>query len=746
MYKMNSEPTNISSLSHNEPTIKHEKYVENGEEFDFTTYNDITVIVHVKSGYCNAGKICSDNGKEFKLLNRNQGFQRKISIVSSLVQPNTSEILLDLTKGFSNKVKGTYVHPLLVNYICMWANEKYAFKVDLIMNTINEELHLRNMKLNDKINEMEENVRMLKELNKDLCLPINRSIKTQIIIKKQQCNAFNNTPNYNNTYRITHSRIVKEFNEEDEIYTFEFVNGDDVYKIFFNLMKNYRFNFCRKLKPFECNDKVCMYLVNDLDDLFNFILEIKDNTLDIKNYGYEESIDINEAKFKCINNWLHNPEFRDCYKGKLYEFYCLDWWKKKYPGHEVYMWNRIPQQFVNEYNLVKMDYGKDLVDITSKTIIQCKYYDNEIVPSECVYTFLAEVNKFSEKGFNAVMMCSSNTQFNEDDLLQFEECEINVIRYDAEEMNKLLEQRLNDAIKEGQVLSEDINNSNRYDTTKYILANWNKSDKEILQYIVENMNPNFSESALRACRIREMNRDAKLISPYKPKSYSEQINDFILENWNVKDKELLKIIQEKFTERETSNYALIKRRHKLMSLYKHLKSPYNKIENKNISLEFVKNNWDMKDDEILEELNKMGLKYSKITIASRRKELMKQDETLLNPYKNTNTPERRKVNDLILEKWSLSDDELIKHILLETNIDLSNDSLRHQRMRLMKKNDNLSNPYFSQKISKDINEFIRNNINECEEVLSAMIKEKFNADLSIVAVRTRKNRELGTWS
>ena len=171
-----------------------------------------------------------------------------------------------------------------------------------------------------------------------------------------------------------------------------------------------------------------------------------------------------------------------------------------------------------------------------------------------------------------------------------------------------------------------------------------------------------------------------------------------------------------------------------------------KIENKNISLEFVKNNWDMKDDEILEELNKIGLKYSKITIASRRKELMKQDETLLNPYKNTNTPERRKVNDLILEKWSLSDDELIKHILLVTNMTLSNDSLRHQRMRLMKKNENLSNPYFSQKISKDINEFIRNNINECEEVLSAMIKEKFNIDLSVVAIRTRKNRELGIWA
>ena len=31
----------------NQLTIKHEKYIENGNEFDFTTYNnDITVIIH----------------------------------------------------------------------------------------------------------------------------------------------------------------------------------------------------------------------------------------------------------------------------------------------------------------------------------------------------------------------------------------------------------------------------------------------------------------------------------------------------------------------------------------------------------------------------------------------------------------------------------------------------------------------------------------------------------------------------
>ena len=102
------------------------------------------------------------------------------------------------------------------------------------------------------------------------------------------------------------------------------------------------------------------------------------------------------------------------------------------------------------------------------------------------------------------------------------------------------------------------------------------------------------------------------------------------------------------------------------------------------------------------------------------------------------------VDDLIIEKWKMSDDDLITFILNETNVNLSKDSLRHQRMRLMKKNNYLENPYFSQELSENINEFIRNNVNESEETLSEMVKNEFDVDLSVVAIRTRKNRELGT--
>lgn len=71
--------------------LKQEIIVEHDEEFEITSYNNITVIKHVKSGYYNASKICSNNGKNFKHIKRNQSYHIKINSVSELVHIPTSE-------------------------------------------------------------------------------------------------------------------------------------------------------------------------------------------------------------------------------------------------------------------------------------------------------------------------------------------------------------------------------------------------------------------------------------------------------------------------------------------------------------------------------------------------------------------------------------------------------------------------------------------------------------------------------
>ena len=61
----------------------------------------------------------------------------------------------------SNNYKGTYVHPKMLNFICMWCNIEYATKVDHMMDLINDEIKLRQISFEQKISEQEESVKQL---------------------------------------------------------------------------------------------------------------------------------------------------------------------------------------------------------------------------------------------------------------------------------------------------------------------------------------------------------------------------------------------------------------------------------------------------------------------------------------------------------------------------------------------------------------------------------------------------------
>jgi hypothetical protein len=49
--------------------------------------------------------------------------------------------MYELRKGYSNAIRGTYVHPKLINYIAIWASPGYAVVVGEIMDKINEFSH-----------------------------------------------------------------------------------------------------------------------------------------------------------------------------------------------------------------------------------------------------------------------------------------------------------------------------------------------------------------------------------------------------------------------------------------------------------------------------------------------------------------------------------------------------------------------------------------------------------------------------
>lgn len=158
-----------------------EKITYKDEVFYRTHYNNVSVIRDC-NGYYQASKICNDNGKRIidwlrlkstqslltvysELLNMSCEiieFTKELSRVRILTLDNSHE---DVTEqpliyqrfDYSNTLRGYYIHPKLVHHLAEWCNIRYAIKVSIIMDLINNELHLKNIALNDKINEMIKN-------------------------------------------------------------------------------------------------------------------------------------------------------------------------------------------------------------------------------------------------------------------------------------------------------------------------------------------------------------------------------------------------------------------------------------------------------------------------------------------------------------------------------------------------------------------------------------------------------------
>lgn len=133
----------------------------NGETFTKTDYNGISVIVD-SNGYYNASKICKDNKKLFKDVSRNKYWTEFLDELSGGGDFSTTQFIVEKFE-FSNEVKGFYIHPKLVNWLCMHLDYKYAIKVSEIMDLMNERIHINNSNLEEEIEKLKKENEELKK-------------------------------------------------------------------------------------------------------------------------------------------------------------------------------------------------------------------------------------------------------------------------------------------------------------------------------------------------------------------------------------------------------------------------------------------------------------------------------------------------------------------------------------------------------------------------------------------------------
>lgn len=333
-------------------------------------FNNIRIIYRESDGYINATKFCKQFNKEFKDFMKDGQFERiardfyeflqKTKVSEKSLRPQnideTTKVpqisgepsvienfrAFYITNTGANEVRGTYVHPLLISRVAYWASEKYSFYVDYIMNQINTELHLRNITLEQKIKEQEE---QLKNANSGM------KVKEGSIILEPRGEGF---------YHILYRQIKENSPKKDNIiynyYNAKTIFNQFLYYVEHNLIENISVSGGRVFKGSAEKIKETLDTISTRKFVptkaYNEIIEETKKQY-IKSYNItKDNIDKVSAQIK----------------GRLFELMCAEKYK-------LYIFS---QDRTNEIGVDKRDVGADVMDYNRGIIAQCKYINSKL--------------------------------------------------------------------------------------------------------------------------------------------------------------------------------------------------------------------------------------------------------------------------------------------------------------------------------------------------------------------------------
>ena len=99
------------------------------DDYSYYYYNDFKIIIQNKSGRINATDLCKKAGKEVRHWKENKISKELIKELSKYLDMSEKRIIMTNMQG--NKIKGTYVHPLLITHIACWCGPNFAIKVSI---------------------------------------------------------------------------------------------------------------------------------------------------------------------------------------------------------------------------------------------------------------------------------------------------------------------------------------------------------------------------------------------------------------------------------------------------------------------------------------------------------------------------------------------------------------------------------------------------------------------------------------
>lgn len=152
-------------------TNQNQKILCNNETFTLSAYNGFKIIIRDSDGYINASNVVKQindaekTKKEIKTLFKSVQYRDFENALKTILPGK--ELKYNLLNVKSN-LRGSYVHPKIINFVCFWCSPKYASLDGKIMDSINEQ-----------------NTTVMNKLIKDL-QDENNKLKSQTKVLQQQ--------------------------------------------------------------------------------------------------------------------------------------------------------------------------------------------------------------------------------------------------------------------------------------------------------------------------------------------------------------------------------------------------------------------------------------------------------------------------------------------------------------------------------------------------------------------------------
>ncbi|AFX93196.1 putative KilA-N domain-containing protein [Megavirus courdo11] len=101
------------------------------EKFAVGKFGDFEVIINRDNGYINATQLCKDCGERFSNWKRNDKSNELIKKLSHQINLPKRKILIDILGGKNIKLRGTYVHPIILTNIGNWISPTFSMKIGI---------------------------------------------------------------------------------------------------------------------------------------------------------------------------------------------------------------------------------------------------------------------------------------------------------------------------------------------------------------------------------------------------------------------------------------------------------------------------------------------------------------------------------------------------------------------------------------------------------------------------------------